>query len=98
MPTSRPQAPLNIIDVGGNIGLFALYCLEHTQGHIGRLVTLEPVQETYELLLHNLDVFFDYNDTYLDGACPDSLTLVLALTRAHVRSISDSASVGYDGR
>ena len=66
--TSRPQAPLNIIDVGGNIGLFALYCLENTQGHIGRLITLEPVQETYELLLHNLDVFFDYNDTYLDGA------------------------------
>ena len=66
--TSRPQAPLNMIDVGGNIGLFALYCLENTQGHIGRLITLEPVQETYELLLHNLDVFFDYNDTYLDGA------------------------------
>lgn len=61
----RPP-PLNIIDVGGNIGLFALYCLEYSQGHVGRLITLEPVQETYDLLLHNLDVFYDYNDTYLD--------------------------------
>jgi hypothetical protein len=61
-----PQQPLNIIDVGGNIGLFALYCLEHSQGHIGRLITLEPIQETYDLLLHNLDVFFDHTDSYLD--------------------------------
>ena len=45
--TTQRQQPLNIIDVGGNIGLFALYCLEHSQGHTGRLVTLEPIQETY---------------------------------------------------
>ena len=64
--TPQQQQPLNIIDVGGNIGLFALYCLEHSQGHIGRLITLEPIQETYDLLLHNLDVFFDHTDTYLD--------------------------------
>lgn len=62
----RPQKTFNIIDVGANIGLFALYCLENTQGHIGRLITIEPVKETYDLLLHNLDVFYDHNDTYLD--------------------------------
>ncbi len=93
-----PPRPLNVIDVGGNIGLFALYCLEHSQGHIGRLITLEPIQETYDLLLHNLDVFFDHTDTYLDV-----VPLRVGLTEERAGKTTDEfymfpRALGWSGR
>ncbi len=41
-----------IVDVGGNIGSFALYAA--SKAPRGRVVSLEPIQDNYRLLVHNV--------------------------------------------
>ena len=41
-----------VLDIGGNIGSFAIYAA--SKARRGRIISLEPVQENYRLLLHNV--------------------------------------------
>jgi hypothetical protein len=97
------HAKLNIIDVGANIGLFALYCLEHTKGHVGRIISLEPVQETYDLLTRNLDIVYQHHQNQ-DGErlTMDVIPLRLGMTEKR-RETSDEfyvfpRALGWSGR
>jgi hypothetical protein len=47
---------VTVVDVGANIGLFALYCLNHPTS-VCRVVCIEPAPISFELLRHNVEVY-----------------------------------------
>lgn len=42
-----------IIDIGGHIGLFALYCSQFCKN--GKIFSFEPIKENYDLLIDNIE-------------------------------------------
>ncbi len=43
-----------IIDIGGHIGLFALYCNQLTK--TGKIFSFEPIKENYDMFLENIKI------------------------------------------
>ena len=43
-----------IIDIGGHIGLFALYCNQFTK--TGKIFSFEPIKENYDMFLENMKI------------------------------------------
>ncbi len=44
---------LHIVDIGGNVGLFSLYCNEYFD--VQEAIVVEPDPENFALMKHNLD-------------------------------------------
>ncbi len=54
-----------VVDVGGNLGIFALFAHEQTAG--GRIYCFEPIPELYELMRANLRLYGVDAETYQYG-------------------------------
>jgi hypothetical protein len=92
--------PVNIVDVGANVGLFSICCLERTQGYRGRILAIEPIKQTFDLLRSNLDSY-----TLHGGSCsaaPSITPLQLGLTEKRGSSHDEfyvfPHALGWSGR